>query len=143
MSYESNGSGIGVGKTYGERAAGGIDGQVKTFGKEVQATFEFSAGTVDDVYSVGILNSYIVTGLTLYVSEAFGTGATADLSIDGGSGLTTDLNLNAVGVSKPSLAGLTKLTGAVGVQVVLDLSKAQTQAATAGKASLVVTYERI
>jgi len=143
MSYESNAAGIGVGKTYGTRASGGIDGQVKTFGKEVQATFEFSAGTVTDVYSIGVLHPYIVTGLTLYVSEAFGTGATADLSIDGGNGLTTDLNLNTLGVTKPALTGLTKLTGAGGIQIVLDLSDAQTQAATVGKASLVVTYERI
>lgn len=143
MSYESNPSGIGVGKSFGERGLGGVDGSVKTAGKEAQIVFDFTAATKTDAYSAPILAGYIVTGLTLSVEEAFGSGATADLSIDGGAGLTTDLDLNTVGVSKPALTGLANTSGTGPVDVVLDLSDAQVQSATAGKATVVVTYERI
>jgi len=140
MSYESNPSGIGVGKNYGERGLGGVDGSVKTYGEEKQLVFEFSADSKDDNYTAVILQDYLVTGLTLYVSEAFGSGATADITVDGGSGLTTDLDLNTTGVSQPALTGLTNTSGSGPVDVVLDLSDAQTAAATSGKASLVVKY---
>lgn len=143
MAFESNYAGIGVGKTFGVRDTGGVNGQVRTAGKEVQLTFEVTAATVGDVYSSTILNDYIVTGLLLNVEEGFGSGATADISIDGGAGLTTDLNLNTVGLTKPALTGLANTSGSGPVDVVLDLSDVETQAATAGKATLVVTYERI
>lgn len=143
MAYESNAGAIGVGKTYGERGLGGVDGEVRTAGKEAQLTFEFSAETVDDTYIAQILQDYLVTELTLYVRESFGSGATADLSIDGGAGLTTELDLDTTGVSKPDLTGLGNTSGSGPVDVELDLSDTDTQAATAGKASLVVTYERI
>lgn len=143
MSYESDPAGLGVGKNYGTRGLGGVDGSVRTSGRENELVFEFSAETVDDTYISKILQDYLVTELTLYVSEAFGTGATADLSIDGGAGLTTVLDLNTTGVSKPATTGLGNLSGTGPVDVALDLSDAETQAATAGKASLVVTYERI
>ncbi len=143
MSYESNPAGIGVGKRYGERGLGGVDGSVKAYGEEVELVFEFTSDTKDEVYSASILHDYLVTGLTLYVEEAWGAGATADISINGGAGLTTDLDLNTTGVSQPATTGATNLSGTGGVAVVLDLSDAQTAAATAGKAKLVVKYVRI
>lgn len=143
MAYESDYAGIGVGKTWGVKSIGGVNGQTKTFGKELEATFEFEAGSVDQPYEYSILQDYLITGLTLYVEEAFGSGATADISVDGGAGLTTDLDLNTTGVSKPALTGLANLSGTGPAVIELDLSDAQTQAATSGRATLVVTYERI
>lgn len=143
MAYEADYAGIGVGKTWGVKSIGGVAGSVRTAGKEVELTFEFEHGTVDQPYSIEILQDYLVTELTLYVEEAFGTGATADISIEGGAGLTTDLDLNTVGVSKPALTGLANTSGTGPATLTLDLSDAETQAATAGRATLVVTYERI
>lgn len=143
MAYEADYAGIGVGKTWGVKAIGGVAGSVRTAGKEAQLTFEFQHDTVDQPYSVPILQDYLITELTLYVEEAFGAGATADISVDGGAGLTTDLNLNTVGVSKPALTGLANTSGTGPATVTLDLSDAETQAATTGRATLVVTYERI
>lgn len=143
MAYEADYAGIGVGKTWGVKAIGGVAGSVRTAGKEAQLTFEFQHDTVDQPYSVAVPHDYLVTELTLYVEEAFGAGATADISIDGGAGLTTDLDLNTVGVSKPSTAGLGNLSGSKPATFTLDLSDAQTQAAETGRATLVVTYERI
>lgn len=143
MSFEIDYAGIGVGKTFGVKGLGGVDGQVRTAGKEAQATFEFTSDTVGDVYASKVLNDYVITGLLLNVEEAFGSGATADISVDGGAGLTTDLDLNTTGVSRPALTGLGNTSGTGPVDIVLDLSDSETQAATAGKATLVVTYERI
>lgn len=143
MAFEQDYAGIGVGKTFGVKGLGGVNGQVKAYGKEVQITFEVDSDTVDDVYSATVLNDYIITGLLLNVEEGFGSGATADLSVDGGAGLTTDLNLNTTGVTKPALTGLANTSGTGPVEIVLDLSDADTQAATAGKATVVVTLERI
>lgn len=141
MSYE-NTSGIGVGKTFGPRTTGAINGEVKTAGKEVQVTFDISAGTTGDEYKVNVLKDYVITGLTLYVTEPFGSGATANLSVNSGAGLSTALNLNTTGISKPALSGLGNVSG-TGGEIVLDLSDAQTQSATEGEASVIVTYERI
>lgn len=143
MSYEADYAGIGVGKTWGVKAIGGVAGSVRTAGKEVELTFEFQHDTVDQPYSVPILQDYLITELTLYVEESFGTGATADISVEGGAGLTTDLDLNTVGVSKPALTGLANTSGSGPATVTLDLSDAETQAAETGRATLVVTYERI
>jgi hypothetical protein len=143
MAFEQDYAGIGVGKTFGVKGLGGVNGQVKTYGKEVQITFEVDSDTVDNVYSATVLNDYIITGLLLNVEEGFGAGATADLSVGGGAGLTTDLNLNTTGVSKPALTGLGNTSGTGPVDIVLDLSDADTQAATTGKATVVVTLERI
>lgn len=143
MAFEQDYAGIGVGKTWGVKGLGGVDGQVKSFGKEVQVTFEVTSDTLTDVYSAVILNDYVITDLLLNVEEAFGAGATADISVNGGAGLTTDLDLNTLGVSKPALTGLGNTSGSGPVNIVLDLSDTETQAATTGKFSLVVTYERI
>jgi hypothetical protein len=143
MAFEQDYAGIGVGKTFGVKGLGGVNGQVKTYGKEVQITFEVDSDTVGDVYSATVLNDYIITGLLLNVEESFGAGAVADLSVDGGAGLTTDLNLNTTGVTKPALTGLGNTSGTGAVDIVLDLSDADTQAATTGKATVVVTLERI
>lgn len=143
MAYEADYAGIGVGKTWGVKAIGGVAGSVRTAGKEAQLTFEFQHDTVDQPYSVEILQDYLITELTLYVEEAFGAGATADISVDGGAGLTTDLDLNTTGVSKPALTGLANTSGSGPATVTLDLSDTETQAASTGRATLVVTYERI
>lgn len=143
MAYEADYAGFGVGKTWGVKAIGGVAGSVRTAGKEAQLTFEFQHDTVDQPYSVPILQDYLITELTLYVEEAFGAGATADISVDGGAGLTTDLDLNTVGVSKPALTGLANTSGTGPATVTLDLSDTETQAASTGRATLVVTYERI
>lgn len=143
MAYEADYAGIGVGKTFGAKSIGGSEGSLRTAGKEFQLQFEVTAETVDLPYEAYILHDYIITELTLYVKEAFGAGATAQLSVDGGAGLTTALDLNTLGVSKPALTGLGNVSGSGPTTAVLDVSDAETQAATAGHAELVVTYERI
>lgn len=143
MAFEADYAGIGVGKTFNVKHIGGVSGVVKTAGKEVELAFEFQHDTVDQPYTVTILQDYRITGLTLYVEEAFGSGATADISVDDGAGLTTDLDLNTTGVTSPSLAGLGNVAGSGPVSIELDLSDTQTQAATTGRATLVVTYVRI
>lgn len=140
MSYETNPAGLGVGKTYGPKSTGGIEGQPKTAGFTKELSFEFTAGTSGEVYeSIVIQDYYLVTGLTLEVDEAFAATSTADLSIDGGAGLTTDLDLATLGISAPALTGLANTAGAGPVDVVLTLNAAALASAT-GKGKLVVKY---
>ena len=142
MSYESNPAGIGVGKRYGERGLGGVEGSVKTFGKEVQLTFHLTGATSDETYKATILQDYRITGLLLDVDEAFAASSTAQLSVNGGAGLTTALNLTSAVVSAPALTGLANTTGQGPVDIVLT-PNANAIASAVGKAKLVVTYERI
>ena len=140
MSYETNPAGLGVGKTYGPKAVGGLEGQPKTSGFSKEIVFEFTAGAADEVLeSIIIQDYYLVTGLTLEVDEAFAASSTANMSIDGGAGLTTALALATAGISAPALTGLAKASGAGPVDVVLTLN-ANAKASAAGKGRLVVKY---
>lgn len=140
MSYETNPAGLGVGKTYGPKAVGGLEGQPKTSGFSKEIVFEFTAGAADEVLeSIIIQDYYLVTGLTLEVDEAFAASSTANLSIDGGDGLTTALALASAGISAPALTGLEGASGAGPVDVVLALNATAKGSAT-GKGRLVVKY---
>lgn len=140
MSYQSNPAGLGVGKTYGAKAVGGVDGEVLTSGMTKQVVLQLTAATIKDVYKSKIIHKgYIVTKLTLDVEEAFAASSTMNFSIDGGDGLTTALNLASKAISQPALTGLTKTAGDGPVDVVFT-PNANALASTVGKAKLVVEY---
>lgn len=139
MAYEDS-AGLGVGKVYGAKALGGIDGDVYTSGMKGTKVFQLTAETIDDVYDTIINSDYLVTGLVLNVKEAFAASSTADLSIDGGAGLTTDLNLVTLGVSSPALTGLANTSGSGPVEVVLT-PNANALASATGDAELIVQYD--
>jgi hypothetical protein len=140
MSYQSNPAGLGVGKTYGAKAVGGVDGEVRTSGMTKQIVLQLTAGSIEDSYKSKIIHDgYLVTKLTLDVEDAFASGAAMNFSIDGGDGLTTALNLAVAGISQPALTGLTKTAGAGPVEVVFT-PDAEALASAAGKAKLVIEY---
>jgi hypothetical protein len=140
MSYQSNPAGLGVGKTYGAKAVGGVDGEVRTSGMTKQIVLQLTAGSIADSYKSKIIHDgYIVTKLTLDVEDVFAAGSTLDFSIDGGAGLTTDLDLAVAGVTQPALTGLTKTSGSGPVEVVFT-PDADALASSVGKAKLVVEY---
>lgn len=140
MSYETNPSGLGVGKTYGQRAIGGVDGQVRTAGMKKEIVFQATADSSGDAYVSEIIqDGYLVEAIYLDVEEAFAASSTADLSIDGGAGLTTDLDLATAGISSPALTGLANTAGSGPVDVTLTLN-ANALASAAGKVKIVVQY---
>lgn len=140
MSYESDPAGLGVGKTYGPRAVGGVDGEAWEAGMSGSKVFQVTADTVDDVYEALISTSYAVQEIVLNVKEAFAASSTADLSIDGGAGLTTDLDLATAGVSViTSLAGLANTSGQGPVDLALSLDSNALASAT-GDAEITVKY---
>ena len=140
MSYQANPAGLGVGKTYGPRGLGAVEGQVKTSGMRKQVVFQVSADTSSEVYiSKVIQDGYLVDKIILDVEDAFASSSTANLSIDGGDGLTTAFNLASAGISAPALTGLTKTAGSGPVDIILTLN-ANAKASAAGKAKIVVEY---
>ena len=140
MSYEANVGGLGVGKTYGARATGGVDGEAWEAGMQGSKSFQVSAETSDDVYEAVINTSYAIQEIVLNVKEAFAASSTADLSIDGGAGLTTDLDLATTGVSViTSLAGLANTSGSGPVDLALVLD-ANAKASGTGVAEITVKY---
>lgn len=131
-----------IGKTYGPRFTGDINGVTKTEGIYNEVTFEVSAETTDQPYEVTVLGSYIVDQLTLNVSEAFAASSTANISIDGGNGLTTALPLATAAITSPVLTGATKTSGTGPIKIVLT-PNANAKASATGRATLVVRYRRV
>lgn len=141
--YQADPAGLGVGKTYGPRSLGDVNGTVRTAGFEKQVVFEFTSGTSDAVYTVELPSYYLVDDLYLEVEEAFAATSSADLDIDGGAGLTTDLDLTSLGLAQYALTGLANTTGdADGATLTLTLDAAAKASAT-GKARVVVVYKKI
>jgi hypothetical protein len=140
MSYQSNPAGLGVGKTYGARAIGGVDGEVRTSGMTKQVVLQLTAATIKDVYKSKIIHDgYLVNKITLDVEDSFAASSTLNFSIDGGVGLTTPLDLATAGITQPALTGLTKTAGAGPIDVVFT-PNANALASAVGKVKLVIDY---
>jgi hypothetical protein len=140
MSYEADPAGLGVGKSYGPREVGGIDGEVALKDMEGYKSFQVTAGTSDDTYETTILQNYLVKSIVLNVKEAYAASSTADFSIDGGAGLTTDLDLATEGVTEiTDLTGLANTSGSGPVDLALTLD-ANAKGSATGDVEITVKY---
>ena len=131
-----------VGKTYGPKGTGGIDGVVKTEGTKNEIVYSLTAETIDKPYSYPIPAGYLVKTITLEVEEAFAASSTAQLTIGGGAGLTTPVPLSSVTVANVALTGLANTAGTTAADAVLT-PNANALASATGKARLVVEYFRV
>lgn len=130
-----------VGKTYGPRDTGGVDGVVKTEGTKNEIVYFLTAGTIDKPYSYPIPAGYLIKSITLDVEEAFAASSTAQIEIGGGDDLTTPMSLVTLGASNVATTGMSNLAGTSAADAVI-LPNSNALASATGKAKIVVEYYR-
>lgn len=143
MGFVANPAGINVGKTYGPRSLGAVNGVVKTEGIENEVVFEVTSGTKDAVYKVKLPAFYLVEGIYAEVETAFAASSTVDFSINGGAGLTTDVDLTVSGLTSYVLTGLANVKGGSSAVDMTMTLNANALASTTGKARVIVKYKRV
>lgn len=145
MSYETNPAGLGVGKRYGARGIGGVNGTHVQNDSQRELIFDLEAGEplTGTPMTAELPANYLVEELYLEVEEAFAATSTCDLSIDGGAGLTTDFVLSAAApLASVVTTGLANLSGTSAVNIVLTANAAAIASAT-GRARVVVRYKAV
>jgi len=149
MTYVSDPAGLGVGKRYGPLHTGGMQGAKKTDGSENEATFEISFDELDasaaQVIKVPAYSK--ITGVTVTVSEVFGTGDVLDITMAGEVITEAPVAVSALGILTPALQS-TDVTHLVNnttsaVDLVLDVSAIDAGTPETGKAKIVVAYAKL
>lgn len=144
MPYVTNPAGIGVGKRYGPRRVGGLTGVHRGDGINREIVIELKAGELANnafPFTKVLQENYLVDAIYVEVEEAFATGSTVNLSIEGGDPLTTAISLaTAVPVTSVALTGLEN-TSATAEALLRAVFSAQALASGTGKARVLVNYK--
>lgn len=149
MAYESNPASLGVGKRYGPLHLGGVQGAKGTLGSDNEATFEISFEELDASAAQAIkIPAYSkVNGVTVTVSEVFGTGDVLNIEMAGEVITEAAIDVATLGIVTPALQS-TDVTHLVNnttsaVDLLLDVSAIDAGTPETGAAKIVVTYEKL
>lgn len=144
MPYVTNPAGIGVGKRYGPRGVGGLTGVHRGDGINREIVIEMMAGELANnafPFTKVLQENYLVDAIYVEVEEAFATGSTVNLTIEGGAALTTPISLaTAAPVTSVALTGLAN-TSATAEALLRAVFSAQALASGTGKARVLVNYK--
>ena len=139
MAYEANHAGIGVGKTFGPRDIGDVNGVIRTEGAKNQVAFEVTGLTAGATYTYSLPADYLVLD-EAYMEVETAFGGTMSLAIDGG--IAVVLATTGAGTSAVDVSTLTNKTNTV--DAVLTLTPAAGAiSGGVGKARIVVQYVKI
>lgn len=149
MTYETDPAGLGVGKRYGPLHLGGMQGAKRTFGSDNEATFEitFEELAASAAQDIKIPPYSKINGVTVTVSEVFGTGDVLNIEMAGEVITEAAVSVAALGILTPALQS-TDVTHLVNnttspVDLLLDVSAIDAGTPLTGEAKIVVTYEKL